>query len=507
MDSSKLQPVILYNAHFIEFKKRPSDIQAILLNHGLIEKIYFKKSPLPQNIKKINLKGNYVIPGFIDSHTHFIARGLELQRIDLEKCKSLNDCLEKLRSGRSEENEILFGSNWDETGWGSFKLDKLTKHTLDKISKKKPVIMRRICGHFAVVNTRALNLIPQNRKIIDRENGYLYEDIALNLDEIFKPSNVMLEKAIKLGTTEALKNGITTVHEITDPRRFRLLQKIKKTKGLKIRCAVYITSKYFHDVLSSGISSGFGDDFLKFGGIKIFLDGSVGARTAAMTKPYNYSRTKGKILITTRKLEDIIRKAEDNSIQLMIHSIGDRTTDTISRAFERNIDKENPLRHRLEHIEILSTSSIRKIAKMNLIASMQPNFVRRWQNPGGMYEQYLGKRYKEMNCFKKLLNSGIRVIFGSDCMPLGPLYGIQGALGHPFSCGRLNRHAAFRAYTKDGAYATFDEDKKGTIATNKLADLVILDKNPLKEKELDKIKILMVLIAGKIVYRKANVSN
>ena len=112
-----------------------------------------------------------------------------------------------------------------------------------------------------------------------------------------------------------------------------------------------------------------------------------------------------------------------------------------------------------------------------------------------------------MNCFKKLLNSGIRVIFGSDCMPLGPLYGIQGALGHPFSCGRLNRHAAFRAYTKDGAYATFDEDKKGTIATNKLADLVILDKNPLKEKELDKIKILMVLIAGKIVYRKANVSN
>jgi len=502
-----LHPVILYNAHFITFKKRPPNIQAILLNNGLIEKIYFKKSLLPQNIKKINLKGNYVIPGFTDCHTHFIARGIELQRIDLEKCKSLNDCIEKLQSELYENNEILFGSNWDETGWGSFKLDKLTKHTLDKISKKKSIIMRRICGHFAVVNTRALNLIPQNRKIIDRENGYLYEDIALNLDEIFKPSNVMLEKAIKLGTTEALKNGITTVHEITDPRRFRLLQKIKKTKGLKIRCAVYITSKYFYDVLSSGISSGFGDDFLKFAGIKIFLDGSVGAKTAAMTKPYNYSRTKGKILITMRKLEDIIRKAEDNSIQLMIHSIGDRTTDTISRVFERNIDKENPLRHRLEHIEILNTSSVRKIAKMNLIVSMQPNFVRRWQNPGGMYEQYLGKRYREMNCFKKLLDSGIKVIFGSDCMPLGPLYGIQGALEHPFSCGRLSTCAAFRAYTKDGAYATFDENKKGTIDTNKLADLVVLDKNPLKEKEPDKIKILMVLIAGKIVYRRANVSH
>ncbi|MBA7635651.1 N-substituted formamide deformylase [subsurface metagenome] len=226
-----------------------------------------------------------------------------------------------------------------------------------------------------------------------------------------------------------------------------------------------------------------------------------------MTKPYNYSRTKGKILITIRKLENIIRKAEDNSIQLMIHSIGDRTTDTISRVFERNIDKENPLRHRLEHIEILNTSSMRKIAKMNLIVSMQPNFVRRWQKPGGMYEQYLGKRYREMNCFKKLLDSGIRVIFGSDCMPLGPLYGIQGALEHPFSCGRLSTCAAFRAYTKDGAYATFDENKKGTIDTNKLADLVVLDKNPLKEKEPDKIKILMVLIAGKIVYRRANVSH
>ncbi len=502
-----MQPVILYNAHFITFKKRPPNIQAILLNNGLIENIYFKKSLLPRNIKKINLKGNYVIPGFTDCHTHFIARGVQLQRIDLEKCKSLNDCLEKLRSGLSEENKILFGSNWDETGWNSFKMNKLTKYQLDKISKKKPVIMRRICGHFAVVNTKALNLIPENWKIVDRENGYLYTEIALNLDEIFKPSDVMLEKAIKLGTTEALKNGITTVHEITDPRRFRLLQKIEKTKGLKIRCAVYITSRYLLDILSSRMLSTPDDDFLKFGGIKIFIDGSVGARTAAMTKPYNHSRTRGKILITMHRLRNIVRKAENNGIQLMVHSIGDRATAKILEVFEKNTDKKNPLRHRLEHIEILSTSSIRKIAKMNLIASMQPNFVRRWQSPGGMYEQHLGKRYKEMNCFKKLLNSGIKVIFGSDCMPLGPLYGIQGAVEHPFSYGRLNRHAAFRAYTKDGAYATFDENKKGTIATNKLADLVVLDKNPLKEKELDKIKILMVLVAGKIVYRKANVSH
>lgn len=495
-------PIIIHNAHFIAFQKRSSNIQAVLLNNGLIEKIYLKKTTPPRNIKSFDLQGNYIIPGFIDSHTHLIARGIELQMIDLEKCKSLSDCLEKLRSELCKNNEVLFGSNWDESRWNFFKIDKLNRHTLDKISKKKPIIMRRVCGHFAVVNTKALKFIPKKCKIVNRKNGHLYEDVALNLIKIFKPSNAMLKKAVELGTAEALKKGITSVHEIADLRQFRLLQRIKRTKGLKLRFAIYLLLKYFQNILLAGMSSGLGNDFIKFSGVKVFLDGSVGARTAAIIKPYKNMRTRGKILISTQRLNDIVETAEDNGIQLMVHSIGDRATAKVLKVFENKTHKRNSLRHRLEHIEILDNSSISKMAKMNLIASMQPNFVRRWQTPGGMYEQYLGKRYKGINCFKQLQDSGIRVIFGSDCMPLGPLYGMQGALRHPSTCGRLKSIEALRMYTKEGAYATFDEDKKGTIDTGKLADLTVLDKNPLNEKELDKIKILMVIVGGKIAYKK-----
>ena len=276
---------------------------------------------------------------------------------------------------------------------------------------------------------------------------------------------------------------------------------------MNLRFAIYILSKYLQSILKSGMSSGLGDDFLKLAGIKVFCDGSVGAKTAAMKKPYKGLRTRGKILVSKQKLNSIIKEAEKNGLQLMVHSIGDRTTAEILKVFEKNIKPlssgvKNPLRHRLEHIEILDDASIKKMARMNLIASMQPNFARRWQHPGGLYECYLSKRYKEMNCFRKLYDAGVKVIFGSDCMPLGPLYGIKGAHQHPFSCGRLSRKEAFKMYTKAGAYATFEEGKKGTVEKGKFADLVVLDKNPLKEKNLDDIKILMTIVNGKVMYRR-----
>jgi len=497
-----VEPTILCNAHFISFRKHPHRIHAILIHNGLIEKIYLHRERLPRHVKKIDLNGNYVIPGFIDSHTHLIARGIELQRIDLEDCRSLDDCLEKLRSGLRKEDEVVFGSNWDESTWNTPRLDILNRYTLDKISKRRPVIMRRICGHFAAANTKALHLIPKKWRMVNRKNGHLYEDAALNLDKIFPVDNSALERAIELGIAEATAKGITSIHEITNPQRFRLLQMVQRNRGLKIRFAAYIKSKYLGDVLSSGMSSGFGNEMLRFAGIKVYLDGSVGARTAAFMRSYERIRTRGTILLSIQKLSNIIKTANDNGIQLMIHTIGDRAVAHALKAFKKHIGKSNPLRHRLEHVEKLDSSSIRHMAAMNMIASMQPNFVKRWQQPGGLYEQYLAERYREMNCFRRLLDAGIKVIFGSDCMPLGPLYGIQGALTHPSPCGRLDLIDAFRMYTQEPAFATFEEDKKGTIDTGRFADLVILDKNPLTERNLDTIKIVIVFVGGRIVYRK-----
>lgn len=496
-----MEPIILCNGHFITFQKKPHRIHALLLDNGLIAKIYSRRERLPQYIQKVDLKGNYVIPGFIDSHTHLIARGIELQRINLESCRSLEHCLEKLHSGLNKENDVVFGSNWDESTWNTPQLKLLNRFTLDRISKRKPVIMRRICGHFAVANTKALYHIPKKWRIVNRKNGYLYEDVVLNLDRIFPVENSVLERAIELGIAEALAKGITSIHEITNPQRFRFLQMVQRKGGLKIRCAAYIQSKHLSDVLPSGMSSGLGNDMLRFAGTKVYLDGSVGARTAAFARCYEKMRTRGTILLPIQGLRTLIKIANDNGIQLMIHAIGDRAVTHALRAFKKQNGTSNELRHRLEHVEKLDSSSIREMAEMNLIASMQPNFVKRWQQPGGLYEQYLAERYKEMNCFRRLLDAGVKVIFGSDSLPPGPLYGIQGALTHPSPCGRLNMIDALRLYTQEPAFATFEEDKKGTLDIGKFADLVVLNKNPLREKNLDTIKTVFVFVGGRIVYR------
>ena len=497
-----MKPTLLYNAHFVALQKRTHNITAVLLNNGIIEKTFIVGKKLPTAMKKIDLKGNYVIPGFIDSHTHLISRGLELQRIDLGKCTSLSECLEKLRAAVQRDDDLAFGSNWDEFMWPHGEKNHLMKETLDKISKKKPVIMRRVCGHFAVVNTKALECIPRQWKIVDRKNGFLYENVVDNLNEIFKSSKGMLEKAIDLATAEAHSHGITTVHEIATPERFRLLQELKRQGRLRLRFAVYIPREYLHEVASLGLSSGLGDDVLKFAGIKIYVDGAIGAQTAALSRPYEHTNNKGMLLITTQRLRNIAEIAEDNGIQLMIHSIGDRATHAVMKTLERSLDKKSYLRHRLEHIELVDDYSIDAMARLNVIASMQPNFVRRWQTPGSMYERYVGTRYKDMNCFKKLLSKGVRVIFGSDCMPIGPLYGIEGVVHHPSITGRLDPGEAMRCYTTAPAYATFDEDKKGMIETGKLGDLVVLDKNPLQEKSLCEAKIVMVFVDGELVYKK-----
>jgi len=502
-------PTLLHNGIFLNPDLSVIPVVAVLLKNGTIDELYYKRSKLPGSVKRIDLKKNYVLPGFIDCHTHLISRGIELQRPNLEKCRSLNECIEKIAAAADEYPEVVFASNWDENNWRKRSIDRLNKSLLDKISKKKPIVMRRICGHCAVVNSRALEMIPENRRIVDRRTGFLYEDAALNLNEIFKPSKEMLFRAIKLGTAEALRKGITSVNEITDIERFALLQEMKKRSGLRIRFAVYILFKYYKDVLAAGLRTGLGDDFLKFCGIKIFLDGSIGARTAALIKPYNNVRFRGKILLSSRRLKKTIETAEENGVQLMIHSIGDRSTEQIVDIFDRIMKKQkdskkkNPLRHRLEHVELITDSALSKMAELNLIASMQPNFVRRWQQPGGMYEKNLGSRYEKMNAFKSMKDYGIKVVFGSDCMPMGPLFGMPGAFEHPFTRGRLSRPLAFKIYTKEGAYATFDEDKKGALRKGMLGDFVVLDRSPKDEKNFENIRVIMTLVGGKVLYKKS----
>jgi predicted amidohydrolase YtcJ len=485
---------LLENANCVEFAKRRVAQTSLYLEKGVIKAKISPGNRLPTGIPRIDIKGKYVIPGFIDCHTHLISSGIEMQRLDLSSCRSLDECLQ-LISVQAKTRDLVFASNWDENSWRRDEREKLNRKILDRISRKKPIIMRRICGHYAVVNMPALRHISKNWKIVDRRNGSLYEDAALNLNEIFRPTDEMLEKALSLAAKKALSLGITSVHEISNPRRFRLLQEHRH--DLQIRFAVYLTLKYHPHVIASGLRSGIGDDWLKFAGTKIYTDGSLGARTAALQRSYVNTHCRGKVLVAERRLNDLVRSAEEHGIQLMIHSIGDRSSALVLRSLRRSIRPGNPLRHRIEHLEILEQPAITDIGRLKIIASMQPNFVRRWQNPGGLYNRLFGSHYLEMNCFKSLIKARAKVVFGSDCMPLGPLYGIAGTVRHPSACGKLDIADAFRLYTEAGAFATFDERKKGKLEPGYFADLVVLNKNPLLEKNLDALKIETVIVGGK----------
>lgn len=488
---------ILKNCRAVDFKNKRIRPVQILVDREIIEKVLPANAAPTPGIKIIDLKNRYLVPGFIDSHTHLMARGIELQRVDLGLCRSADDCLEKLRAFR--ERPEIFGSNWDESMWYQGRKEDLDRRTLDKISSVKPIIMRRVCGHFAVCNTAALKRIGSKWKIVDRKRGYLYEDAALFLNRIFCPPDKMLEKGLELATEEALSAGVTSVHEITNVRNFRMFQKLRSR--LRIRVALYTYWEVLDQVIEAGFISGLGDNYLKFQGIKIFMDGSIGARTAAVSKPYPGTKNHGKLLVTVEQLMKMIKKAEDHSLQLIIHSLGDRATETVIRAFEKYRLKENRLRHRIEHLEIVSDRQIKRIARLGLIASMQPNFVRRWQRPGGLYEKYLGREYKAMNPFRKVVDAGITLVFGSDSMPLGPLYGLAGATGHPFSLGRLTPAEAFFRYTEQPAYAVFEERQKGRIEPGMLADLVVLSADPLAATGRTLLKIENVRVGGKSRYR------
>ncbi len=496
--------ILLKNCKLVNLNKNCTTKCDILISNGHISKIFNSPSDNQKlykvlhrnflNFKVFDIKNNYLIPGFTDSHTHLLAHGIEFQRVDLSKCYSLEECLEKLRE--EKDREIIFGVNWDESLWKADKNNALNRKTLDKVSKKKPVIMRRICGHFAVCNTRALDFIPEKLKIVDRKTGLLYEDAALYLNRIFKPTFAMYKMGLEMATKQALSLGITSIHEITDIAGFKIYQSLKK--DLKLRVALYLTSDLL-SLIKMGIQSNLGNEFLKFAGLKIFMDGSIGARTAAIRKPYKNSRNRGKILISEKTLLALVRIAEEHSIQLMIHSIGDRSTEHILQVFRKIGLRNNELRHRLEHLEMLDSEQIKEIRRLNLIASMQPNFLR-WQFPNNMYERNLGLRYKDMNSFKKIIRAGVKLIFGSDCMPLGPLYGINLAVHHPFNEYRLSPAEAIISYTQSPPFATFDEDKKGTLEEGKLADLLVFDKNPLIKENLQHIKILKVFVGGNLVH-------
>ncbi len=469
----------------------------IVIEQGKIIDILEPEQSISDSIEKTFLPpDSLLIPGFIDVHTHMASYGVAKQRTNFSDTNSLDDFLERLREAvRTARGEVLLGEGFDQSRWKENRLP--TKYELDRVTPNIPVIIRRVCGHIAVANSRGLELFRGITKGVDFENGWLFEEIPLNLSKYFPPDFETVKLGILVAQEELLSMGITSIHEIGNPTQFKAYRELYDAGLLKIRVYFNFFEKYGRHLISSGLTTGFGNDYLKIGGIKFFLDGSVGAHTAAFFKKYRDANTSGKLNWNTQKLREKLQFYHENGFQTLCHAIGDRAIAQVVNIWKEVLKGGNYLRHRIEHFEFPTRKEIQLSSRLGLLVSMQPNFARRWGGSGQLYDLHLRLEISQRNNpFADVINEGLRIGFGSDGMPYGPIYGLQGATEHPVKNSRIELGQAFRIYTEGGAYLSFEEDVKGKIEKNYYADFILLSPNPF-ESGLDNVRVLQVWVNGK----------
>ena len=488
-----------------------SDYEAIGVESGYIKFLGTIHDAMLLKCKKtrvIEANGGAIVPGFIDAHTHLIDDGFRSGWIDLSNVKSFKDLINALTEAKKtvKKGDWILGHSWDESKWKDEKRYPTAKE-LDEVSTEHPIFIRRIDGHMGVINTKAYEVlkIPKNLPILIYDNngrftGLVKEKALEYIDDRLKRDTRALIRGIKISVEKALKKGVTSIHEFVSPYLFNSLQKYFYSNWELYRTTVYFWFNYAETLMDLGFRTSFGDSFIKIGGIKLMMDGSIGARTAALREPYSDDPSnKGVLMHNIGEVLELLKKAEKVGLQLAIHAIGDRAIDTVLEVYKKS-NKMNELRHRIEHFEIAREEHIVEAKRYNVILSMQPNFVANWQHPNGMYEKRLGKeRVRLMNPFKEILDAGIHMAFGSDCMPFDPIYGMYGAVNHPFKEHAISVLEALKAYTFEAAYAEGGEDTKGSILEGKLADITILDKDisAIDKRELINLKVVYTILHGK----------
>ncbi len=463
----------------------------------------------------LDLRGRTITPGFIDSHAHLEGLGRRLINLDLGDAESAEDALAKLRKyvARASSGKTVFGYNWDESGWPVRRY--LTRIDLDSVAPKNPVVLVRVCGHLYSVNSLALNKldIDFSHPGVDKDartgepTGVL-RDVPVDTRHLRSLEEESLQ-SIRAASLFAASLGITSVHENLSRTQLHCLAsylKLWRAGELTVRTYCNLDKDLIAPIVKLGFTSGLGDSTFRIGGIKVFTDGSLGARTAALNQSYTDDPSNsGYLEMGEEEYCSILEVANRLEQQVSTHAIGEAAIDMVLSCQEKVSGRKTikQLRHNIIHAEQLTAPLLKRVKELDMLLLMQPNFALRWGNPGGMYDERLGEaRAQGLNNFRSILDEGVRVAFGSDCMPLDPIYGLYSAVAHPNPDIRITIKEALQCYTLESAYASFEEQEKGSLAPGKLADFVVLSENPLSvdSETLRKMKIKQTYIGGALVF-------
>jgi len=488
--------------------------------------------------KLIDLKGGRLVPGFHDSHVHFLNGGQSLSSVDLKDAKDEAEFGKRLVAfdKKTPRERWIVGGLWDHDR--TFGGELPTAAMLDKYVKDRPVFIQRYDGHMGVANSAALKLANVTANTKDPSGGVIYrladgktpsgilKDNAMSLVErlIPEPGDEEILEAVLAAQKATAEMGVTSVQDLdgnapeTRRKLFRIYQRLAREGRLTCRVDLRWPISLYKEVANVGAMADFGNDYVRIGGVKGFMDGSLGSSTAKMFDPYvNDAKNTGVYVTEPDTMRSYIRSADAAGLNVCVHAIGDQANAVLLDLFADVAKQNGPKnrRFRIEHVQHLRPQDYKRFKELDVIASMQPYHA---IDDGRWAEGRIGaKRCASSYAFRSLLDAGATLAFGSDwpVAPLDVLAGIDAAVNrrtldgkHPggwFPEQRITVEEAVRAYTFGSAYAGFQEKDRGTIAAGKLADFVLLSRDIFDPAEKDKIadtKVLLTVVGGKVVYER-----
>ena len=497
-------------------------------------------------MEEIDLGGRVALPGMIDAHIHLEYYALGLQKVNCET-STRAECLVRIaeRARSTPPGAWILGHGWNQNDWPE---GYGTAADLDAVAPRNPVFLTGRSLHTSWTNSIGLKLVnisattpdpPGGRlgRLANGEpDGILFESAAdLVASVIPQPTPEELVQAIDAAQSTLWRMGLTGVHDFDRRDCFNALQTLHQRGGLHLRVLKSIPREDLPHAAALGLRSGFGDEYLSIGGVKLFSDGALGPHTAAMIAPYiGEPENTGMLFLDAEELFEIGRQAVDGGISLAVHAIGDRANHEVLKGFKllreyedslhrnrvpplrsaRNSVSTRMLRHRIEHVQIIDPQDAGKLAELGVVASMQPIHATSDMN---MADRFWGERAAFSYAWKTQLQHGAVLAFGSDA-PVespNPFWGLHAAVtrrrvdGSPAPEGwypeqRLTVEQALLAFTRGAAYTAGWEHRLGKLAPGYLADLIVLDRDPFtcSPDELYTIQPAATMVGGKWVYEE-----
>ncbi|MGO2182597.1 MAG: amidohydrolase [Pseudoalteromonas nigrifaciens] len=531
------QTKVIYNANGYTplYKGEVQQFSTLVIKNGKVVKLGGDtlKNSFP-DAKLIDAHGNTLLPGLIDAHGHIIGLGNNLSQLDLRGALSIDEVTNKLKLFANNKQGWIIGRGWNQELWQKKQFP--TAADLDKVVSDRPIVLSRIDGHAIWVNSKALELAgitantqsPEGGEIIKDEFGNptgIFVDKAESLIKQFmpKPSKQTLSDSLDAAGNHLLSLGITSTHDAgIDKTTWELYKERGELGNLPLRIVAMLSgaSPDLKTMLKAGRYQDT-NDFMSIRSVKVYADGALGSRGAALIEDYaDRKNHHGLMLETQQKLEELFTLSFKSGFSANTHAIGDKANHIVLDAY-KNVFKATGgilLRNRMEHAQIVTLDDIKRFKTLKIIPSMQPVHA---TSDMHMAEQRLSeKQLAGAYAWQTFLKQGSVIAAGSDypielANPFDGLYATITRMDHnqqPTQGWRasevLSREDALRAFTLGGAYAAHQEFKVGSLEQGKWADFILIDKDYFKAPvdELYKINVLQTWIAGKLRYEKEAVT-